>query len=96
LQPLWSAPKPRHFRYPGRKPLDYRKILTDILFVLKTGIAWDDLPAFVNGGKGGRPHQSPVEQNHECRAPGKPARRQRLSARVGPIDLRTGRIILEM
>ncbi len=45
LQPLLPPPPPRRFRFPGRKPLDYRKILTGILFVLKTGIAWDDLPA---------------------------------------------------
>jgi hypothetical protein len=32
---------PAAFRFPGRKPLDYRKILTCILFVLKTGIAWE-------------------------------------------------------
>jgi transposase len=25
--------------------LDYRKILTGIVFVLKTGINWEDLPA---------------------------------------------------
>src|SRR5436190_13639283 len=45
LQPLLPPPPARRFRFPGRKPLDYRKILTGILFVLKTGIAWDDLPA---------------------------------------------------
>lgn len=45
LQPLLPPPPPRRFRFPGRKPLDDRKILTSILFVLKTGIAWDDLPA---------------------------------------------------
>jgi transposase len=45
LQLLLPPPPPRRFRFPGRKPLDYRKILTGILFVLKTGIAWDDLPA---------------------------------------------------
>src|ERR1700688_3918468 len=45
LQPLLPPLPPRRFRFPGRKPLDYRKILTGILFVLKTGIAWDDLPS---------------------------------------------------
>jgi hypothetical protein len=40
----------RRFRFPGRKPLDYRKILTGILFVLKTGIAWDDLPSVLRLG----------------------------------------------
>src|SRR5262245_33357429 len=45
LPPLRPPPPARRFRFPGRKPLDYRKILTGILFVLKTGSAWDDLPA---------------------------------------------------
>jgi transposase len=43
LQPLLPPPPQRRFRFPGRKPLDYRKLLTGILFVLKTGIAWDIL-----------------------------------------------------
>ena len=52
IQPLLPPPPPRRFRFPGRKPLDYRKILTGILFVLKTGIAWDDLPAELGCGCG--------------------------------------------
>ncbi len=52
LEPLLPPPPPRRFRFPGRKPLDYRKILTGILFVLKTGIAWDDLPAALGCGCG--------------------------------------------
>src|ERR1700676_298922 len=52
LQPLLPPPPTRRFRFPGRKPLDYRKILTGILFVLKTGIAWDDLPAELGCGCG--------------------------------------------
>ena len=44
VEPLLPAPKPRRFRYPGRKPLDNRQALTGILFVLKTGLAWNDLP----------------------------------------------------
>src|SRR6267143_406219 len=52
LQPLLPPPPKRRFRFPGRKPLDYRKILTGILFVLKTGIAWDDLPAELGCGCG--------------------------------------------
>src|ERR1043166_6877569 len=49
---LLPRPPPRRFRFPGRKPLDYRKVLTGILFVLKTGIAWDDLPADLGCGCG--------------------------------------------
>src|SRR5437660_10050562 len=50
LQALLPPPPQRRVRFPGRKPLDYRKILTVILFVLKTGIAWDDLPAELGCG----------------------------------------------
>jgi transposase len=52
LQPLLPPPPPRRFRFPGRQPLDYRKILTGIRFVLKSGIAWDDLPAELGWGCG--------------------------------------------
>src|SRR5437016_800408 len=52
LIPLIPPPPKRRFRFPGRKPLDHRKILTGILFVLKTGIAWDDLPSDLGCGCG--------------------------------------------
>jgi len=52
VQPLIPPPPRRRFRFPGRKPIDYRRILTGILFVLKTGIAWDDLPADLGCGCG--------------------------------------------
>ena len=52
IEPLLPRPKTRRFRYPGRKPLDYRKVLTGIVFVLKTGINWDDLPAELGWGCG--------------------------------------------
>jgi transposase len=52
VQPLLPPPTPRRFRFPGRKPLGFRQILTGILFVLKTGIAWDDLPAELGCGCG--------------------------------------------
>jgi transposase len=51
LEPL-LPPKPRRSRFPGRKPLDNRKALTGILFVLKTGIAWEDLPQELGCGCG--------------------------------------------
>ena len=41
-QPL--LPPPRRFRYPGRKRIDDRKVLTGIIFVLKSGIPWEMLP----------------------------------------------------
>src|SRR5246127_4163233 len=52
LEPLLPLPPKRRFRFPGRKPMDYRQILTGILFVLKTGIAGDDLPAELGCGCG--------------------------------------------
>jgi transposase len=52
IQPLLPPPKPRRYRYPGRKPLDNRKALTGILFVLKTGIPWEDLPQEMGCGSG--------------------------------------------
>jgi transposase len=52
LQPLLPPAPPRRFRFPGRKPLDSRKIRTGIRFVLKTGIAWDDRPAELGCGCG--------------------------------------------
>ena len=52
IEPLLPPPKPRRFRYPGRKPLDRRKVLTGIIFVLKTGIAWEDLPQVMGCGSG--------------------------------------------
>jgi transposase len=41
---LLPPPKPRRSRYPGRKPLDDRAVLTGILFILQTGLRWDLLP----------------------------------------------------
>ena len=52
IEPLLPPPKPRRLRYPGRKPLDRRKVLTGILFVLKTGIPWEDLPQEMGCGCG--------------------------------------------
>lgn len=52
IEPLLPPPKPRRFRFPGRKPVDNRKALTGILFVLKTGIPWEDLPQEMGCGSG--------------------------------------------
>jgi transposase len=52
IQPLLPPPKPRRFRFPGRQRLDDRKVLTGILFVLKTGIPWEDLPCEMGCGCG--------------------------------------------
>ena len=52
IRPLLPPPKPRRFRYPGRRPVDDRSALTGILFVLKTGIPWEDLPVEMGCGCG--------------------------------------------
>jgi len=44
VEPLLPAAKARRFRYPGRKPVDNRVALSVILFVLKSGTAWEDVP----------------------------------------------------
>src|SRR5256886_12247224 len=55
---LWSLIEPllpkvkRRYRYPGRKRLDDRKVLTGILFVLRTGIPWEYLPQEMGCGSG--------------------------------------------
>lgn len=59
---LWDLihpllPKPRRVKRPGRHPggrppLDDRATFCGILFVLKTGIPWEYLPAEMNCGSG--------------------------------------------
>src|SRR2546425_13299503 len=46
LEPLLPKPREnRHVQFAGRKPSEPRRILTGILFVLRTGIPWRWLPA---------------------------------------------------
>ncbi len=53
IQPLLPPrPKPKRPDRPGRPPLEDRKALTGILFVLKTGIDWEDLPQEMGCGCG--------------------------------------------
>ncbi len=52
IGPLLPPPKARRGRYPGRKPIDDRRALIGILFVLKTGIPWEDLPREMGCGSG--------------------------------------------
>jgi transposase len=55
---LWEVVEPlipkveRRYRYPGRKRIGDRQTLTGILFVLKTGIPWEDLPQEMGCGSG--------------------------------------------
>jgi transposase len=52
VKPLLPPPKPRRFKYPGRKPMDPRKALTGILYVLRSGIPWEMLPQELGCGAG--------------------------------------------
>ena len=52
VEPLLPKPKRRRKRYAGRKPLDRRKTLCGILFVLKSGIPWEMLPQEMGCGSG--------------------------------------------
>lgn len=52
IEPLLPAPKPRRFRHPGRNRVGDREALTGILFVLKTGITWAELPREMGCGCG--------------------------------------------
>lgn len=52
IEPLLPPSKPRRVKYPGRKPIADRAALTGILFVLKTGIRWRDLPSEMGCGSG--------------------------------------------
>jgi transposase len=55
---LWEVVEPlipevkRRYRYPGRKRVPDRQVLTGILFVLKTGIPWEALPQEMSCGSG--------------------------------------------
>ena len=52
IEPLIPPPKRRRFRFPGRRPIEPRKALTGILFVLKSGIPWEMLPQELGCGSG--------------------------------------------
>src|SRR3954467_14655297 len=49
---LMPPHKPRRHRYPGRRPIDDRAALAGIVFVLKTGIAWNQLPTAWSAARG--------------------------------------------
>jgi transposase len=50
IEPFLPSHRPRPKG--GRKPIDHRRTLTGILFVLKTGIPWEDLPQEMGCGSG--------------------------------------------
>jgi Putative transposase of IS4/5 family (DUF4096) len=55
---LWELIEPllpkrtRRYRHPGRRRIDDRRVLSGILFVLTTGIAWQRLPPELGYGSG--------------------------------------------
>ena len=51
IEPLLPPARPRCFRYPGRQTCSRAGSLTGILFVLKSGIHWSDLPESLRGCK---------------------------------------------
>lgn len=52
IEPLLPPPQKRRRRFPGRKPIDHRKTLSAILFILKTGLPWEHLPQELGWGSG--------------------------------------------
>lgn len=50
IEPLLPPDKPAGSN--GRPPVPNRKVLTGILFVLRSGIAWEDLPKEMGCGSG--------------------------------------------
>lgn len=52
VAPLLPPPKPRRHRYPGRRSIDDRAALAGVVFVLKTGITWNQLPTSLVGCSG--------------------------------------------
>jgi transposase len=52
IEPLLPPDPPRRFRHPGRKRVPNRACLAGIVFVLKTGIPWEDLPQEMGCGSG--------------------------------------------
>jgi transposase len=52
LEPLLPQPKARRGKFPGRKPVPDRAALNGIVFVLRTGLRWRDLPAEMGCGSG--------------------------------------------
>lgn len=49
IEPILPSERPKPY---GRKPVPHRKALTGILFVLRTGIQWEDLPQEMGCGCG--------------------------------------------
>lgn len=52
IEPLLPKRRSRNRQYAGRRPLPDRAVLTGIVFVLRSGIPWNMLPAQMGCGSG--------------------------------------------
>lgn len=52
VEPLLPPRPPRRYKHPGRRPAEDRAALAGIVFVLKTGIGWNQLPRELLGVSG--------------------------------------------
>jgi transposase len=52
IKPLLPARASRNRQYAGRKPTPERAVLTGIVFVMLSGIAWNLLPQVMGCGSG--------------------------------------------
>lgn len=52
IAPLLPPRRPRQYRHPGLVPVDDRAALAGIVFVLTTGIPWNELPSALFGCSG--------------------------------------------
>ena len=52
IERVLPVPAPRNRLYAGRKPVDPRKAISGIVYVLKRDIPWEDLPQSLGYGSG--------------------------------------------
>lgn len=52
IEKVLPVPAPRNHLYAGRKPVDSRKVISGIVYVLANKIPWEDLPQDLGLGSG--------------------------------------------
>lgn len=52
VEPLIPSLRPNPKNYQGRKPVPHREALSGILYVLRTGVSWEELPLELGWGTG--------------------------------------------
>jgi len=52
IKPLIPVARPRRKDHPGRRPLGDREALTGIVFIIKSGMPWENLPREMGCGSG--------------------------------------------